>query len=96
MKTLLSICVVSLLTAGSAIAAPAQPLNLTEPTVTEATRTAGGPIKAGERCWTVTDNSRGFGYFDRCDTTYPTARSRSQVDENFHGGGGDGGGGGGR
>lgn len=52
-------------------------------------RAAGGPIKVGDLCWTETDRSRGFGYYDLCDNNSPYARSRSQFyDERVDGGGG--------
>jgi hypothetical protein len=96
MKNLLiSTALLSALAAGSAVAAPAARIVSNEATATETTRTAGGPIQVGERCWTITDNSRGYGYLDFCDSLTPFARSRSQLDETFHSGDGGGGGGGG-
>ncbi len=54
------------------------------------TRTAGGPIKVGGVCWTETDRSRGFGYYDLCDSYSAHVRSRSQFYDE-HANGGDGG-----
>jgi hypothetical protein len=64
---------------------------------------AGGPNFQNNRCWVNTD-SRGHGFWDRCDPLTLTSRPRAlslrdipqtQIDAIESGGGGDGGGGGG-
>lgn len=68
---------------------------------------AGGPIRKDNKCWAVTDSSRGFGFWDRCASntqirkddpgltiTFDRAVSQTALDNT--GGDGGGGGGGGR
>jgi hypothetical protein len=67
-----------------------------------------GPTRQKDRCWAVTDSSRGFGYWDRCasreevikysqdqNLTFFYDRAASQPDLPGPGDGGGAGGGGG-
>ncbi|KAB2881306.1 MAG: hypothetical protein F9K38_09815 [Pseudorhodoplanes sp.] len=56
----------------------------------------GATIKAGNKCWANIDSSRGFGFWDECDSSVPYARALSTRERRDSGdGGGSGGGGGG-
>jgi hypothetical protein len=78
---------------------------------TSAFADAGRPVRQGDKCWAITDSSRGFGYWDKCAAGHDlaqrnqllglnprTPRAVTQVDTSDDGGagGGAGGGGGGR
>jgi hypothetical protein len=84
--------------ATAAVALPANAAPRNHATAANATMAAQSTIKAGHRCFSPTDSSRGFGYWDSCDNVYAfTLGRRATFDTISHGdgGGGDGGGGGG-
>lgn len=79
------ILLASLLAVSAAIPAGAAPIE----------SRPGATIRIGDSCWASVDPSRGFGYWDDCDSSVNYARARSHRGLRGAEGGGDGGGGGG-